>query len=254
MDTKDSPPTDLEKVPPGPSPLPGSKVYKSNDLIEAAYQLSLAEQRILLACMAKLDSRKPVKKDTEFKVTAAEYSDTFDVPIKQSYEALQEAADRLFERKIKMADEKGRWTREIRWLQEKAVYHGGQGAVSFIFSDRVKGHLTRLAPPFTKYQLEKVSGLNSYYSVRLYEILIRWRDTGLLRISLDDFKRRMGIEDKYPRFPDFKRRIIVPAVQDLEAKSNLEITWDVKREKRAVVGLEFRFQEKDQMALDLGED
>ncbi|MEJ1295891.1 MAG: RepB family plasmid replication initiator protein [Candidatus Sedimenticola sp. (ex Thyasira tokunagai)] len=252
MDTNNNTPaTDVAEA---TNLLPGKKIYKSNDLIEAGYLLSLSEQRILLACIAKLDSRKPVNDNTEFKVSATEYSNIFNVPVKQAYEALQEAADRLFERKIKMVDDAGKWDREIRWLQEKAVYHEGQGAVSFVFSNRVKSHLTRLSQPFTKYQLDKVSGLNSYYSVRLYEFLIRWRDTGLFRISLTDFKKRMGIENKYPRFSDFKRRIIVPAVADLEAKSNLNITWNVKREKRAVVGLEFQFKDKNQLVLDLGDD
>ncbi|MCU7909506.1 MAG: replication initiation protein [Candidatus Thiodiazotropha sp. (ex Lucinoma aequizonata)] len=115
-----------------------NKVYKSNNLVEASYQLSLSEGRILLACIAKIDPCKPIIKDTDFKITAAEYSENFNVPIKQVYKTLQEATDRLFDRRIKMVDEGGCWTREIHWLQEKAIYHEGYGAVSLRFSDHVK--------------------------------------------------------------------------------------------------------------------
>jgi plasmid replication initiation protein len=227
------------------------KVYKSNTLVEAAYKLSLGEQRILLACIAKIDSRKPLP--PEIKISAVEYADTYDLPVSQAYEALREASERMFERKIRLANKQQREERDIRWLQERAVYHTGQGAISLVFSDRVKRHISLLSGEFTRYQLERVSGLQSFFSVRLYEMLMRWRDTGTLIISLDDFKRRLGIEDKYPRFPDLKRRVIAPAVKELGQKSGLEIEWDIERERRAVKGLIFRFRERDQMDLDLDE-
>lgn len=222
------------------------KVYKSNDLIEASYQLSVAEQRILLMCMVKIDSRKPMGTNREFKITAIEYSDTFGVPVKQAYEVLQDASESLYERHIKMIDDEGHWSRKIRWLQEKAVYRQGHGAISLVFSDRVKNELAMLVPPYTKYQLNRVSGLNSYYSMRIYEILIQFKRTGLVRISLEKFKIRLGLEDKYRRFADFKRRVIIPAVSELESKSNLKIDWfELRRGSRSVNHLEFRFEEKE---------
>ncbi|MCU7888894.1 MAG: replication initiation protein [Candidatus Thiodiazotropha sp. (ex Lucinoma aequizonata)] len=223
------------------------KVYKSNNLVEASYQLSLSEGRILLACIAKIDPCKTIIKDMDFKITADEYSEIFNIPIKQSYKTLHEATNRLFDRRIRMEDEGGCLIREIRWLQEKAVYHEGYGAVSLRFSDHVSKYLSMLIPPFTKYQLSKVSGLNSYYAVRLYEMLIQFKSTGLFLISLESFKIRLGLDGRYSRFTDFKRRVIIPAVKELQAKSNLKIEWTTIREKGAVNKLQFRFNEYDQV-------
>ncbi|MCU7860045.1 MAG: replication initiation protein, partial [Candidatus Thiodiazotropha sp. (ex Lucinoma kastoroae)] len=36
------------------------KVYKANTVIQANYQLTLVEQRVLLACIAKINPREPV--------------------------------------------------------------------------------------------------------------------------------------------------------------------------------------------------
>ena len=44
------------------------KVTKSNELIEAGYKLTLNEQRLILAAIAQIDSRKPIKKDLYFKI------------------------------------------------------------------------------------------------------------------------------------------------------------------------------------------
>lgn len=238
---------------PAPKDTPTPKdflVSKSNSLVEAAYQITLNEQRILLASIAKIDSRKPMPR--EIRITAQEFADSFELPSSSSpYEYLREASEKLFDRKIRLDSPDGRETREIRWLQERAIYHAGQGAISLVFSDHVKKHLSMLHRDYTRFHLGRVAGLQSYFSIRLYEQLIRFRDTGLLRIPLDDFKKRLGIEEKYPRFPDLKRRVIAPAVRELEAKSGLIIDWSPSRERRAVVGLEFRFEEKDQLQLAL---
>ena len=43
-----------------------SIVTKANALIEASYNLTLNEQRIILACAAKLDGRKPMPREAVF--------------------------------------------------------------------------------------------------------------------------------------------------------------------------------------------
>ncbi|MCU7909505.1 MAG: replication initiation protein [Candidatus Thiodiazotropha sp. (ex Lucinoma aequizonata)] len=99
--------------------------------------------------------------------------------------------------------------------------------------------------------MNKVSGLNSYYAVRLYEMLIQFKSTGLLLISLESFKIRLGLDGKYSRFTDFRRRVIIPAIKELQAKSNLTIEWRTIRKKGAVSKLQFRFKENDPIVLSL---
>ncbi len=81
-------------------------------------------------------------------------------------------------------------------------------------------------------------------------MLMRFRDFNQLEISVDEFKTRLGIDDKYPLFPDLKRRVIQPAVDELGEKSGLEISWDVTRKGRAVTGLVFMFNDKEQLDLE----
>ncbi len=42
-------------------------VTKSNSLIQSSYKLTLNEQRLVLACIAQLDSRRPLPKDNPFR-------------------------------------------------------------------------------------------------------------------------------------------------------------------------------------------
>jgi hypothetical protein len=47
-------------------------VVKSNKVIEASYLLSLSEQRVLLACIAQIDSTAELTEQYQFQVSAGQ--------------------------------------------------------------------------------------------------------------------------------------------------------------------------------------
>jgi len=224
------------------------KVTKSNHLVEASYKLSLNEQRLVIAAISKLDSRKPMPKNG-IKITAIEFAETYKDAIdpKYAYEALRSAIRDLYERSITKIEGKRR--RDTRWLSEKEEYESHDGYVTVHFSDRVAPYLVQLNEQFTSITMKQVSGLRSVYSIRLLEMLMRFRSTGFLRISLDDFKDRLVISEKY-KWHDVKKRVIEPAIVELKTRGQLEIDFVPKKKGRAVIGLEFHFRQTDQTSMD----
>lgn len=109
--------------------------------------------------------------------------------------------------------------------------------------------LTLLRSKFTTYTLQRVAGLRSNYSIRLFEMLAQFESTGMLRIELADFIRELDLP--YTRYADVARRVIQPAVDELRAKSDLEIEWRAIKQGRAVKSMEFRFREAAQRKLQL---
>jgi plasmid replication initiation protein len=213
-------------------------VTKSNALIQASYKLSLNEQRLVLACVAQLDGRKPLPKDNLFTLSAADFAKTYNLPIDQAYEALNEASQSLYERDIKVFD--GKTKERFRWIYH-VKYHEGEGKVTIGFSPTISPYLTMLNKQFTSYQIRRVASLSSAYSIRLFEMLSQYKSTGFFVVKLDDFKAWLEIEDKYPRFFDLCRRILDPSVKELREKSNLAINWRAIKKGRTVERLEFTF-------------
>jgi plasmid replication initiation protein len=220
-------------------------VTKSNTLIQASYKLSLNEQRLVLACVAQLDGRKPLPKDNLFTLLAADFAQTYGLPIDQAYEALNEASQSLYERDIKVFD--GKVKERFRWIYH-VKYYEGEGKVTIGFSPTISPYLTMLNKQFTSYQIRRVASLNSAYSIRLFEMLSQYRSTGLFIVKLDDFKAWLEIEDKYPRFFDLCRRILDPAVKELKEKSSLVIDWRAIKKGRTVDRLEFTFRDESVQA------
>jgi plasmid replication initiation protein len=56
------------------------------------------------------------------------------------------------------------------------------------FCTRYYPLFVKLEEKFTRYELKQISQLTSIYAIRLYELLIRWRSTGKLYISIADLR------------------------------------------------------------------
>ena len=79
-------------------------VIKSNTLIDASFKLTLAEFRLLNIVFAEISDNSDGSDgfyDNDFKVTAEQYSQIYEVDKSTAYEALQDASQRLFHRYFK---------------------------------------------------------------------------------------------------------------------------------------------------------
>jgi plasmid replication initiation protein len=221
-------------------------VTKANALIEASYTLSLNEQRIVLACAAQLDGRRPPPKNDIFVVSADEYADLFDIDSKSVYRLMEEAVNRLYERDIRKIE--GKTRTRMRWVY-KAEYLKGEGKIRLGFSPEVSPYITLLHKRFTRYKLAEIAELNSPISIRIFEMLMQWRTTGILDIEVEDLRERLQLGDRYPRFSNLKQRILDPVCAELTQKTSFDVTWRPIKKGRAVHRLQFYFDEKAQMSL-----
>jgi len=57
--------------------------------------------------------------------------------------------------------------------------------------------------------------------------------------KLEDFKRFLGIENKYPEFKDLNKKILKPAIKEINEKSDLYIKADFKKHLRKVTHIRF---------------
>jgi hypothetical protein len=232
----------------------------SNALTRSAQRLTLAEKRIVSAAVSKLDSPRRVTRDNlpVTKITAAEYAETFGVDADTAYNQLKAAGDSLGKRQITFYEPlTGKRKTPIRvkmqWVGE-AHYHDGEGWIELYWWPRVLPYLTGLGREFTQYQLKQASALRSVYSWRLLELLSQYKDTGWLKISIEEFAHAMEASDKQRQdFAMIRRRMIEPAVKELTDKDGWLIKWAPVKAGRKVTFLRFDFSRNPQGRLVLDE-
>ena len=220
-------------------------VTKSNTLVDASYQLNVQAQKLVLACLGKVDSRLAIPK--EMTLTALEYSDLMGIP--NARRDLYKAADSLFDAVIILKDEHEEV--KLRWIQKGVKKLKGEGAVVITWTDEVLKYISSLQNRFTTYKLRHIAELQSSHSIRLYELLMKFSSTGERVIYLDDFKSALGISDKYPTFKELNRRVIKASVDELNQRSDLVISYETIKKGRSVAALSFEFKKSAQLKMDI---
>ena len=230
------------------SELVDNKVTQSNRLVEASHTLTLNEKRLVLAAASLIDPRKPLPKDGYLTVRADSFADVFGLDVRHAYEALDDAASRLFERDIRRYS-KGKVVERMRWVFH-VKYREGQGCVELGFSPTVLPHLTMLNREFTSYQLKQIGNLSSFYAVRLYELMSQFLKLGQRECTLDQLRQMLDLGDKYPNVKDMRRWVLDPALKEL-ASTDLAVTAEPRRQGRKILGFSFTITKNDQLPLNL---
>ncbi|MGI1946808.1 replication initiation protein [Shewanella baltica] len=222
-------------------------VTKSNSLIDASYKLNVQAQKLVLACLGKVDSRGNTPK--EMTLTALEFSELMGIDIKNAHRELYKASDTLFDAVIVLRDDQEEV--KLRWIQKGVKKLKGQGAITITWTDEVLKYISSLQSRFTTYKLRHIANLQSAHSIRLYELLMKFNATGERVIYVNDFRSALGISDKYPQFRDLNKWVIKPAVDELNQRSDLTINYETIKKGRTVAALSFEFKQSAQLKLDV---
>jgi len=224
-------------------------VYKSNALVQASYRLSVYEQRIILGCIAQVRRDKPLTDQQLYTVSAQQIADMTGTSLGTAYQNLKAASERLYRREVTLHEapngkgcDRGK-VRLTRWVQT-VEYREAEGLVALRFGTDMVPYLSQLTEQFTRYALTDVARMDSAYAIRLYELLCQWRDAGEREVSIDWLRDALYLDGKYPAIKDFKKRVIEPAVEQINEHSPLWVKWDQRKTGRRVSHLIFTFGEK----------
>ena len=113
-------------------------------------------------------------------------------------------------------------------------------------TDEVMPYLTQLKGQFSQYQLKNIAYFNSVHSIRIYELITQYRSLGSREITIDKLKEWLQVEDKYSAFFDFKKRVLIPAIAEINEKSDLVIEIEQIKRGRTIYALNFMIRYKKQ--------
>ncbi len=218
----------MERTPESKSP--GQIVVTSNELVEAKYNFTLWQKRVFVYLVSQIDRR-----DKEFKLQRIYIKDLlnfFNVKSKDDYNAIRRVPEHLFNARIQTPyyTEEGykRWrkTRILSAYTEPGDIQPGNAYIELKFNDDLRPHLLELNTLFTKYEIKNIIDLRSVYSFRFYEILKSRRyNTAFLTLGLEELKEMLDVETLYPKYANFKQKVIQMAQRELEEHCDIGFTF-----------------------------
>ena len=233
-------------------------VVKDNALINASYTLDLAEQRlILLAIIEARNTKQGITQDTLLEIHASSYAKQFSINDKTAYTVVKEASKGLFDRYVTYHDKNPKNGKDrsfhCRWIDKTGI-EPDSGIVYIRFTSDVIPLITRLESHFTSYEIDKVANLTSSYAIRLYEILISWREVGKTpKYEIDDLRSKLGVEPKqYKQMCNLKSRVLELAIDQINQHTDITAKYEQYKRGRVITAISFTFKPKksDTPAID----
>ncbi|MGP5505548.1 MULTISPECIES: RepB family plasmid replication initiator protein [unclassified Psychrobacter] len=253
-------------------------VVMDNAVINAAYELSVNEQRLILSAMAQIPKGEPVDAKHAYCVTRDDFIRLGVHPDTVARE-IRTASKDLMKKSLFIDTEVGEL--EFHWLSEvlrydknaeeklKAKYPNPEDyskyiqmlraynlmdslmpsdddnvVVRLVFNERIVPFLSELRKNFTQFNIEDVAGFSSSYSMRIYQAMMQFKSTGYRKIKLTDLRYMLALGDKYEATKDLKVRVIDTAVNEINEKSPYKVTYKMLKTGRKFTHLELNFKKK----------
>lgn len=217
-------------------------VMKNNMIIRAKYNISTIENRIFLLLLYKLQ-----KEDGEV-ILCDIHHDDFKKIIKkkqnQSIEYIEDLLINLRKQSIYFKDKEG-WgeygfINGFKYIEEDNSF---RIEASQVIHTYIRDYLKT---GYTPVNLAVFFSLINSNSQRFYDLLRLWSGSkNVITYTVDELKELLMLEDKYSKYNDFKRRVIEPAIKELNGTGYFKI--DIKENKvgRKVDTIDFKVEDLD---------
>ncbi len=212
-------------------------VTKSNYFImNSSYDLSLEEQKLILTLASMVQPEDEEFKPYIFKIS--EFMELLGVENQAKYTEIPKITKELMKKVFEI--EEGNRIIQSAWLSG-TIYEKGTGYVTLKFNPDLKPYMLKLNSMFTQYKLANILSMKSKYSPRIYEILKcnEFKKQGYIEIKVEDLRKLLKAESIYPRYNDFKRKIIEQTQRELKKLSDISFDFEEIKTGRKVTSLKF---------------
>jgi hypothetical protein len=213
---------------------PKNLVTKANMLIEANYKLGVVEQKIILCLASNINPS-----DSDFKtysLAIKDFNKMLGLKGTPKYTELRQITKDLMQKVFELR--LNNKVIQVAWLSYVA-YNETEGTIDIRFDPFLRPYLLQLKKEFTSYKLENVVKLKSSYAIRIYELLKQYEKIQERTFQLEKLRKLLGAEDVYPAYGNFKQRVLVPAQQELQKKTDISFSIEEFKIGRRVDKVKF---------------
>lgn len=222
----------------------GYFVVKQNDIIQKSKfriskndgeSLTLQEQKILLFVISRIKPDDTELKEQIFDI--AEFCRVCGIQASgKNYTNLKDAILRLRKRTMWLSC--AEYDTTVSWI-DKAYIYPKSGKIKIRLDEDLKPYLIMLRQNYTIYPLHSIIKMKTKYGIMLYELLKSYLYLGMfIEFPIIELKESLDCSN-YDSFTNFKKRVIEPAVNDINTYSELKIEMEYKKEGRSFSAVVF---------------
>ena len=237
-----------------------SAVKQANRLIESVYRMEANEQKIILLAtkiVYELEKKgKSVTPETEIVIAAADFAREYGTTRQLAFEVIREAKNTIYERSFDytyVSPEGVTKEMNSRWIHMKGEVKA-KSEISMFFAPAVIPFIYLVEKEFTLLDLKEIGRLKSKYAIRLYKILMKWRNAKYApKFSYEDLRKLLGLEDQeYTVMSDFRKRVLKAAVDQINKGTGFVGLQAIDEKKGGkIVSFTFKYSHYDNDTINI---
>lgn len=216
-------------------------VVQANSLIDAPRNFSLLEQKVFLFLIAKMSTVNPAKDNPIIRIFVKDFAQA--VGTKGMYDTYRDI------RRV-MRSIQGR-TITIQALDNNipttidlslfyyVQYWNTLGYVDIQFHPMILPYITALTKEFTTFKLANIISMRSKYSIRLFEILYKYKSLKQRVIQLDQLRYILCLEHSFSQYKELRRNVIDIAVSEINSKTDITVKYIPIKTGRKITAIKF---------------
>lgn len=212
---------------------------QSNYLIESHFKQSYTAQELktILLAVSKIDNFNPASGYAELCITAQEFANFIEIPVYNVYRDAKKIAENLMRKVISLNLTGGGWL-VTSWFSSVKYENG---IIYAIIDAKLLPYLINLKEKFTIISLSYVAQMTSSYAIKLYQLLIQYKNIGRRTINVDELRSILGIKEQKSLqiYNRFKEKILEISEREINSKTDIRINYKEIKRSRKVVALEF---------------
>lgn len=219
------------------TPIVGRRfIVKSNQINEAIFKLNAVEYRLILLLISQVQEKDNSSLKYRFHTKTICSLLGMDKN-KAAYTRIKDSVDGLHTKPVYIECDGV----EIKhnWLIS-SYYSSESGYFVLELNPNLKPYFLNLKGHFTKYKISFILPLTTTPSIRLYELLKQYEALHERKIDAQKLRLLLGLEDTdYPSAYDFKRRVLLPALKEINDKTDISTEYTEIKEGRKTWGYQF---------------
>tara|TARA_B110000259_G_scaffold175748_1_gene211206 strand:+ start:703 stop:1548 length:846 start_codon:yes stop_codon:yes gene_type:complete len=219
-------------------------IYKHNELIDNFIFNATEKELQILNYAVAITNPSWDNKNLVYEITVSELVEQYKTKSKSAYKEYREALERLMKRDYVYKIDNKNYKENL--IIRTATKDGDNDWLEFKFNEYISQRMSNFQGLFTKYDIKHIAMFKSRYAFMLYEfckmnlgqITKQNKDKEFSKsFTIQDFKERLDITDKYKEFFNLESRVLVTAKDNINKHSDIKFSYRVKRKGRTPVSI-----------------
>lgn len=213
-------------------------VKQSYELNNARYSLSAVETDLIMKMISEIKNEDKDFKTYLFKISEIEER----IGKKINRTSLKTMAQEL--RKKNLTIDKGKEGFLVTGWVSSFEYHAERGEIELCFDPKLKPYLLELQGRFVKADIRHIFQLSSEYAKRIYTIFKQWEKIGTYTVNVEEWQKILEVPKTQLMYGEFKRKVLETAKEQINAKTDLEVSYTEIKTGRKITGIEWTIKKK----------